>query len=89
VFKHSKKSKTLDDVYVNFLQVKKWKKKPRLVTNTGCARPQETYKSMHRHILSLLQPLLSQCNMFELGELQSAEGWQRVGQDCNSPQEET
>jgi hypothetical protein len=27
--------------------------------------------------------------MFELGELQSAEGWQRVGQDCNSPQEET
>ena len=27
VFKHSKKSKTLDDVYVNFLQVKKWKKK--------------------------------------------------------------
>lgn len=27
VFKHSKKSKTLDDVYVNFLQVKKWEKK--------------------------------------------------------------
>ena len=34
---------------------------------------------MHRHILSLLQPLLSQCNMLELGELQSAEGWQRGG----------